>query len=124
MLALDLNHPILERTALIMRVAGGPYYVDADAHTDMVFDTASTFADEISSNTWGLRGQLALGLEQKLTDSFGIGVIGRLDYWSDYPTMDWPEFKNLRGDGARSNSIASEDLLTLSIGARVSLNFR
>jgi hypothetical protein len=124
LLALDLNHSILERTALIARIAGGPYYVNADAHTDMLFDQSLQFSDEISSNSWGFRGQLALGLEQMLSDSFSIGVIGRLDYWSDYPTMDWPEFSNLRGDGAKSNSIASDDLLTLSIGARVSLNFR
>ena len=109
---------------LIARVAGGPYYLSADADTDMLFDESLQFSDEISSNSWGFRGQLAIGLEQMLTDTFGIGVIGRLDYWSDYPTMDWPEFKNLAGTGAKDNSIATEDFLALSIGARISVAFR
>jgi hypothetical protein len=62
------------------------------------------------------------GLSKRLTDSVGIGVIGRLDYWPDYPTMDWPHFTNEDGDGAKFNSIASDGFLDLSIGARITLN--
>ena len=124
LLALDISHSILERTVLITRIAGGPYHVDADAHTDHFHASSFFLSDEISSDFWGVRGQAAIGLEQMLTDSIGIGVIGRLDYWSDYPTMEWTKFRDVNGTGARNNSIATEDFLALSIGARVSLNFR
>lgn len=124
LVALDLSQSILEHTVLIARIAGGPYHVDADAKTSDLFAQSTFFSDEISSDFWGLRGQAALGLEQMLTDSIGVGVIGRLDYWSDYPTMDWPDFGNPNGVGAKFNAIASEDLLTLSIGARISVTFR
>lgn len=125
LLALDARHAILEQTVLIARVAAGAYYMDADADTN--FNNVSLnngFAsDNLSSDFFGFRGQLALGLEQMLTETFSVGVIGRLDYWSDYPSMDWTDFTPSKGSGS-DNEIGEEDFLALSIGARVSLNFR
>jgi hypothetical protein len=122
LLALDLRHSILERTALIGRIAGGAYYVDADADArHVVADLPDSHHP--SQNFWGLRAQLAAGIEQMLTEAFSIAVIGRLDYWSDYPTMDWPEFSDF-AEVPNDNSIASEDFLALSIGGRISVNFR
>ena len=122
LLALDLRHSIMERTALIGRIAGGAYYVDADADARHVVGDLPD-SHHPSENFWGLRGQLAAGIEQMLTEAFSIAVIGRLDYWSDYPTMDWPEFSNFV-EVPDDNSIASEDFLALSIGGRISVNFR
>jgi len=120
LLALDARHAILERTVLITRIAAGAYYMDADADTDHTFIGGDSVSDGISSDFVGFRGQLALGVEQMLTDTFSVGVIGRLDYWSDYPTMDWTDFTPSKGSGS-DNSIAEEDFLALSIGVRLSV---
>ena len=64
------------------------------------------------------RGQLALGLEQALSDSVSVGVIGRLDYWSDFPSIEWPT--NFTDPNDR-NSIENEDFLALSVGLRLSI---
>ena len=72
----------------------------------------------------GFRGQLALGVDQMLDDTFSIGVIGRLDYWSDVPMTEWTDYKGGPPENSRDTSIASPDFLALSIGARVTVNFR
>jgi opacity protein-like surface antigen len=122
LLALDARHAILERTVLITRIAAGAYYMDADADTDHTFLPDDSVSDDLSSNFWGFRGQLALGVEQMLTETASIGVIGRLDYWSDFPSMDWTDYTPSKGSGS-DNSIAEDDFLALSIGVRLSLQF-
>ena len=124
LLALDARHAIVEQTVLIARVAAGAYYMDADADTNFTDPLLNGGAsDNLSSDFFGFRGQLALGVEQMLTESFSIGVIGRLDYWSDYPSMDWTDITPPKDDGS-DNAIAEEDFLALSVGARISVNFR
>jgi hypothetical protein len=122
--ALDGRHHVLERTVLTARVAAGAYYMDAGADTSFVGGRSAD--DGLSSDFFGFRGQLALGLEQMLTEAFSIGVIGRLDYWSDYPSInwtDWPE-PDTPAEDIEVNSISDEDFLALSIGARISVNFK
>ena len=123
LLALDARHRILDRTFLTARAAAGAYYLDADADTDFSSYPIDLFttSDSVSSDFFGFRGQLALGIEQMLSDTMGIGVIGRLDYWSDFPSMDWTDQSSLPGI---DNAIASSDFLALSIGARLTVNFR
>lgn len=93
--------------------------MDADADAQHRFISSTTFNDELSSEFFGFRGQLALGLEQALTDSVSFGVIGRLDYWSDFPSIEWPTSSS---DPSDLNSIAEEDFLALSVGVRLSIN--
>jgi hypothetical protein len=80
LLELDGRYHISSRTTLTGRVAAGAYHMDADADAQHRFISSTTFNDELSSEFFGFRGQLALGLEQALTDSVSFGVIGRLDY--------------------------------------------
>jgi hypothetical protein len=122
--ALDGRYHVLERTVLTGRVAAGIYHVDADTDTLYFFggDPSNGADASISSDFWGIRSQLAVGLEQMLTDTLSVGVIGRLDYWSDYPSMEWTN-AGLTG-APRDNSIGDDDFLALSIGARISVAFR
>ena len=128
LLALDSRYHLLDRTVLIGRAAAGAYYADADADTRWTGDEP-TADDQLSSDFMGFRGQLAIGIEQLLSETLSIGLIGRLDYWSDFPSIKWTDVfpdPNLFPDEhvGRDNSIASDDLLALSIGARVTINFR
>jgi hypothetical protein len=122
LLALDGRHHILERTVLTGRVAAGAYYMDAEADTSFDVPPGFSLNDDVSSDFVGFRGQLAVGLEQLLTDTLSIGVIGRLDYWSDYPSMQWTDL--LTTPNSSDNKIASDDFLALSIGARISVVFQ
>jgi hypothetical protein len=122
LIALDGRHPIAPQTIVITRIAAGGYHMDADVHADFENDSGGSTEGDYASDFNGFRGQLALGVEQGLTDSIGLGVIGRLDYWSDVPTMNWlggAENNNEIG----FNRIGKDDLLTLSIGARLTLMF-
>jgi hypothetical protein len=125
LLALDGRHHILDRTVLTARAAAGAYYMDAEADTDFRFTSGfpDPVSNELSSDFFGFRGQLALGIEQMLTEASSIGVVGRLDYWSDYPTIDWTDAASFSDPDASDNSIAEEHFLTLSIGARLSFRF-
>jgi hypothetical protein len=123
LLAFDARHGILERTVLIARIAAGAYYMDADADTDFTFLPAvsPTFSDGESSDFFGFRGQLAVGLEHMVTERLSLGVIGRLDYWSNFPSMEWTDATDFPSNGS-DNSIVDEDFLALSIGARLSVH--
>jgi hypothetical protein len=123
LLALDGRHYLGSRTLLTARIAGGVYHMDADA--DTAFDVLLLdlrAEDDLSSDFFGFRGQLAFGIEQSITDAVGIGVIGRLDYWSNFPTIDWTDTP-IGGVIGHDNRIADEDFLSLSIGARVTVMF-
>ena|GEM_PF-4942216 len=112
LLALDARHHVLERTVLIGRVAAGAYHMDAHVDTDHSFisDPIEPDAhDDLSSDFFGFRGQLALGIEQMLTEAFSVGVIGRLDYWSAFPSMEWTDATTFPDDDASNDSIASDD---------------
>jgi hypothetical protein len=118
LLALDGQYYISPRIALTGRIAAGAYHLDAEA--DTIFRSlaeVSPVTDELSSDSFGFRGQLALGIDHALTDEVSLGVIGRLDYWSDFPFIEWTT-----GAPGDNNSIGEEDFLALSVGAR--LTFR
>lgn len=121
LLSLDGRLHISQRTALTGRIAAGPYHMDAEA--DTLFLTSLPLGnDELSTDFFGLRGQLALGLDHAVTDGVSFGVIGRLDYWSDFPSIDWTNatFTTFPGD---PNSIAEKDFLALSVGLRLTIMF-
>jgi hypothetical protein len=88
--------------------------MDADADTELFSE------DDLSSDFVGFRGQLALGLEQGITNAVSFGVIGRLDYWSDFPSIDWTNTIPNVSTG-HDDAIANEDFLSLSIGARLTI---
>jgi hypothetical protein len=125
LLALDARYHVLAQTMLTARAAGGAYYMDAEVDTDFRFTSGflPSVSNGLSSDFFGLRGQLALGVEHFLTEASSIGVIGRLDYWSDYPSMDWTDAASFDDEDASNNSIAEEHFLALSIGARLSFRF-
>ena len=121
LLAVDGRHEVLENIAIIGRVAAGAYYMSADANTAYAQVLEPPFVDRddrLSSHYIGFRGQLAAGIERRLSDTVSLGAIGRLDYWSDFPSMEWTSTDD------SDNAIASKDFLALSIGARFSVEFR
>jgi hypothetical protein len=123
LLAFDGRYNLAERTMVTMRVAAGAYYLNADSDTDWTNPPSVRTGGSLSSDSVGFRGQLALGIEQMLTEKVSIGIIGRLDYWSDYPSMDWTDAAFNGDPDASDDSIAHDDLLALSVGARLSLRF-
>jgi hypothetical protein len=55
-----------------------------------------------------------------MSNSVALGIIGRADYWSSYPTA---RFASANTPTARPNSagIDDDDFLELSIGARLTV---
>lgn len=118
LIALDGRFNLSSRARLTGRIAAGGYHMDADVDTRAELPNLSRH-DDLSSEFAGFRAQAAVGLDYAITDTMSFGVIGRLDYWSDFPTIKWTDttFITL----GEPNSIADDNLLTASVGLRLSI---
>ncbi|MEZ5877848.1 MAG: hypothetical protein R3D43_08900 [Tepidamorphaceae bacterium] len=106
LLSFEYERTIAPATMLLFRAAGGVYGLNSD----MNISGATTGSD--SESTAGFRGQLALGLKHQVNERTSVGVVGRLDYFSDVARFD---------STSDSNVITTDDLLGASIG--VNLNY-
>ncbi|MEM8878543.1 MAG: hypothetical protein AAGD23_11835 [Pseudomonadota bacterium] len=105
MLSLEGEWDIAPSTTFLGRAAVGGYFGDAD-YTSPAFNLSDDFG--------GFRGQLAIGLQQHLSESISLAVMGRLDYFSAVGDIDGP---------AAAPILGNDDLLVLTIGANINFKF-
>ena len=97
-----------DRTVWFARAAAGGYFGEADA--TVAFDVAVN-PDGASRSFGGFRGQLALGLTQHLTARTAVSLVGRLDYFSDVPLINFAE-----NTPPERNRIDTDGLVELFVG--------
>ena len=106
MLSFEAERMIAPETMLLLRAAGGVYGSNAD------YSVTGTSTISDSDDTVGFRGQLAVGLQHQVNARTSVGVIGRLDYFSDVAIPD-------RATG--NSTLRNDDLVNVSLG--VNLNY-
>ena len=107
LLSFEYERTIAPATMLLFRAAGGIYGASSEITLGPL-----ALGTNYSDDTAGFRGQLALGLKHQVNERTSVGVVGRLDYFSDVARLD--TFSGV-------NAMSNDDLLGASIG--VNLNY-